>query len=802
MVDFYVAEHEIMDYDFWDISRFGEHFHQSPEILYVLEGEGLLRVGEKEYRMGKEDFIIINSYERHDFEAKEKVLCACIHLNFNLAKRYVDLGAQTFDCNTTMEQNDTTNTCRLMLKRIFSQYFGKDGQGKIYLTCLYYALLNIISDKFLIQKNELELGREDRINKICHFIDNRYKEAISLNDLSSYLYLSREYLSSYFKKVLGMNFKDYLTRVRLRHAFNDIRKCREKGIIHIAMDNGFPNIAAFNKAFKDAYDMSPSTYLKLCQGEEQAAVAVPGKDPLELQRIKTYLNDYGTPGYLEEMERKYLGADAGKPRSYRKNWNRMINIGRASELLNRELQEHLLLLKNGLQYGYVRFWDLYAPELQLNLGAGDENYNFTKLDRILDFLVENGMKPYIELGWKPVQLIRILDEYLVKEERQNEFRTPEHFKSFLSRLIRHYGKRYGSGEVGSWHFELWSGGGTEIGKEGSSYFEFFEAACNALKSFSPSIQVGGAGFGQDQAMEEIRKKLQLWKAREVKPDFITLYCFPYSTKSMEQSRNAAEDPGLEATKGFSRKVRGLLEELGFGNLPLHVSEWNSTRSNRNSLHDACNKGAYMVHSLVDTLGSVDIIGYWCGSDLSFEYSDTSLALNGSTGLLTRDGIRKPAYFAVEFLNRLQDYTIGKGDYGVVTTDGEDNYLAVCHNYQNPNFKNVQEDTNQVAFLEQWQIFYDVDVKKMELEIRHVQNGTYRIKKQGINQDAGSVLDEWLRMEKPEVLSREEIQYLKSICIPRCSYSSCTVTDGTLSLQLVLQPQEIQLIDITLSKKEE
>jgi len=802
VVDFYVAEYEIMDYDFWDISRVKEHFHQNPEIFHILEGEGLLKIGDKEYRMVKEDFIIINSYERHAFEAKEKVLCACIHLNFSLAKRYVDLGALIFDCNTVLEQNDITNTCRLMLKRIFSQYFGKGGHGRIYLTCLYYALLNMISDKFLIPKNELELDQEDRINKIYHFIDNRYKDPISLNDLSGYLFLSKEYLSTYFKKVLGMNFKDYLTRVRLRHAFNDIRKCREKGLIHIALDNGFPNIAAFNKAFKDAYDMSPSAYLKLCQGEENNTADMPDKDPMEIQRIKSYLSDYGPPGYLEETERKYLGADARKPRSYNKNWNTMINIGRAGELLNRELQEHLLLLKNGLQYRYVRFWDLYSPELQLNLPAKDESYNFTKLDRIMDFLIENGMKPYIELGWKPVQLIRILDEYIVKEERRNEFCTPEHFKSFLLRFIRHYGKRYGNSEVETWYFELWNAPDMEISKDNSGYFELFEAAYHALKSLSPSIQVGGAGFGQDQAMEEIRKKLLLWKAREIKPDFITLYCFPYSTTSMEQSRSVAADPGLEATKKFARKVGGLLDELGFGSLPLHVSEWNSSRSNRNSLHDACNKGAYMAHNLVDAVGSVDVMGYWCGSDLSFEYSDTSLALNGSTGLLTRDGIRKPAYFAVEFLNRMKEYIIGKGDYGVVTTDGEDNYLAVCHNYQSPNFKNVQEDTNQVAFLEQWQIFYDVDVKKMELEIKHVQNGTYRIKKQGINQNAGSVLDEWLRMEKPEALSREEIQYLKSICIPRCTYSSCTVTNGTLNLQLVLQPQEIQLVDISLLKEEE
>ena len=35
---------------------------------------------------------------------------------------------------------------------------------------------------------------------------------------------------------------------------------------------------------------------------------------------------------------------------------------------------------------------------------GEYHYNFSRLDRCIDFLTEHGMKPYIELSFKPIHV--------------------------------------------------------------------------------------------------------------------------------------------------------------------------------------------------------------------------------------------------------------------------------------------------------------------------------------------------------------------------------------------------------------
>ena len=54
----------------------------------------------------------------------------------------------------------------------------------------------------------------------------------------------------------------------------------------------------------------------------------------------------------------------------------------------------------------------------LNEHSEGKKYNFTKLDRILDFLVNNEMIPYIELGIKTKKLIKKYKVLLYKKGKK------------------------------------------------------------------------------------------------------------------------------------------------------------------------------------------------------------------------------------------------------------------------------------------------------------------------------------------------------------------------------------------------
>ena len=70
-----------------------------------------------------------------------------------------------------------------------------------------------------------------------------------------------------------------------------------------------------------------------------------------------------------------------------------------------------------------------------------------------------------------------------------------------------------------------------------------------------------------------------------------------------------------------------------------------------------------------------------------------------------------------------------------------------------------------------------------------------MKKFFVNNKSGSVLDEWLRLKYIESIDRNDIEYLKSITVPRQQSEALTNYDGTITIQTELQPNEFQLIQI-------
>ena len=62
-----------------------------------------------------------------------------------------------------------------------------------------------------------------------------------------------------FRRVSGMQLRDYLRGRRLAFALRDVRDT-EDSLLTIALRYGFSSHEAFTRAFKDAYGVAPSRY--------------------------------------------------------------------------------------------------------------------------------------------------------------------------------------------------------------------------------------------------------------------------------------------------------------------------------------------------------------------------------------------------------------------------------------------------------------------------------------------------------------------------------------------------------------
>lgn len=181
-----------------------------------------------------------------------------------------------------------------------------------------------------------------------------------------------------------------------------------------------------------------------------------------------------------------------------------------------------------------------------------------------------------------------------------------------------------------------------------------------------------------------QRRLELGK-HLAEPDFISIYIYAYDavwTGEGFLSRRAS-DPLF--VKHALANLREDIRAAGMSDKKVYVTEWNLTVSDRNYINDSCFKGVYIVKNYINSYRDTDMMAYFHGSDRIAEYFDTDYMLYGGSGLITRDGIFKPAAFAFEFLNRLYRYYISGKDSYIATTDGRGNYGIVCHNCKALNY---------------------------------------------------------------------------------------------------------------------
>ena len=89
------------------------------------------------------------------------------------------------------------------------------------------------------------------------YILNHYTEELSLKKVADAVYLNSDYLSRLFKKEMGINFSEYIQKLRLKQAELLIKNTTIR-ISEIAIQVGFSSFSHFSTAFSKVYGYAPS----------------------------------------------------------------------------------------------------------------------------------------------------------------------------------------------------------------------------------------------------------------------------------------------------------------------------------------------------------------------------------------------------------------------------------------------------------------------------------------------------------------------------------------------------------------
>jgi len=148
------------------------------------------------------------------------------------------------------------------LKEIKEAYFQtrivsrKKYASIVRLLNIFAQHLSLVANQLLIQQGNSE---PPAIARARLFIAEHQGEELSLAAVAKAANMSSFYFCKMFKKATGLNFTEYLSRVRVETAKKLLLNPNAR-VSEIAFDTGFTSITNFNRTFKQLVGRSPSDY--------------------------------------------------------------------------------------------------------------------------------------------------------------------------------------------------------------------------------------------------------------------------------------------------------------------------------------------------------------------------------------------------------------------------------------------------------------------------------------------------------------------------------------------------------------
>jgi AraC-like DNA-binding protein/ligand-binding sensor protein len=129
-------------------------------------------------------------------------------------------------------------------------------ESTVKLLTIFAEHLSMVSNQILVREQNAE---PPVIARAKQFIAEHQTEELSLEQVASAVHTSKFYFCKMFKKVTGINFTDYLSRLRTERAKNLLLNPNLR-VSEIAYEVGFQSLTHFNRVFKRVLGRSPTDY--------------------------------------------------------------------------------------------------------------------------------------------------------------------------------------------------------------------------------------------------------------------------------------------------------------------------------------------------------------------------------------------------------------------------------------------------------------------------------------------------------------------------------------------------------------
>jgi xylan 1,4-beta-xylosidase len=360
-------------------------------------------------------------------------------------------------------------------------------------------------------------------------------------------------------------------------------------------------------------------------------------------------------------------------------WEQMFGSGRAILSLRASYRRDLQEVKEATGFQYIRFHGIFDRGVGLyhQDSAGHPVYNFSYVDQIYDGLLENGVRPFVELSFMPRELAA---KPIEQAFWYHPFVSPPkdwgQWANLISHFARHLVDRYGINEVSQWYFEVWNEPNLDFWAgepKQETYYHLYDVTARALKAVSPRLRVGGPATAQ---AAWINSFIQHVVSNHVPVDFVSTHV--YGNDSAENVLGTSEPVSrIQMVCRAAQKVHDEVKASPLPNLPIIWSEYNASYKNETDVTDAPFMGPWIANTIRQCDGLTDMMSYWTFSDVFEEQGVVKKPFYGGYGLIAEDNLPKPSFNAFKLLHKLGDVRIALDSDSALLTRRKDGTLAMA-----------------------------------------------------------------------------------------------------------------------------
>lgn len=252
------------------------HFHPEMELVYITESYGKRIIGDCIESFCKDDMVFIGSNLPHVWMNDEifrkensgmKAKAIVLYFNKKVFNPAFYEMKETFkikeffrNAQKGMRIHGKTKTViarklkSLLLKEDFEKIIG------------FFEILLILSESkdisFITSDGynpQLKHSDTDRLSNVYKYVQNNFKDNISLSVIAKISNLTPQSFCRLFKKRTGKSFVEYLNEVRVAAACKYLLDT-DWSISEIAYHSGYKTVSNFNKLFKNLTGISPKMY--------------------------------------------------------------------------------------------------------------------------------------------------------------------------------------------------------------------------------------------------------------------------------------------------------------------------------------------------------------------------------------------------------------------------------------------------------------------------------------------------------------------------------------------------------------